>query len=163
MGFSGYQMHQHLSFLAESWSLGNQLLDSLSGPPSWFTPELQQIFDEVLESTLTWALHQWTKPNSLKRYQATWEKILPSIHTLELKMPIKLYIKYTFCDLTIQIYIHSASNIHSHQIYIKMPIKMYVKYTSIYTHLQWQQKCTSNIINYYISLNVEVMTSSEDG
>jgi hypothetical protein len=81
-----------------------------------------------------------------KAFQATWEKIMPSIHTPEIKkciyqnahqivyqntdikMPIKMYIKYTFRTLTVQIYIHLASNIHSHQIYIKMPIKMYIKY-----------------------------------
>jgi hypothetical protein len=43
-----------------------------------------------------------------------------------------MYIKYTFRTLTVQIYIHSASNIHSHQLLIsKCP-----------------SKCTSNIHKY---------------
>jgi hypothetical protein len=65
------------------------------------------------------------------------------------------------CTKTVQIYIHSASNLsrrylHERQIYIKMPIKKYIKYTCapklykyIYIHIKYISKCpskyTSNI------------------
>jgi len=77
-----------------------------------------------------------------------------------------MYIKYTFSSLTVQIYIHSASNIHSHQIYIYIYIyiKMYInihQYTSIFNDNQNVHQIPLTI--YYIGLNVEVMTSSEGG
>jgi hypothetical protein len=89
-------------------------------------------------------------------WQHWWKCIYQNAHqnvyqNTDIKMPIKMYIKYTFSSLTVQIYIHSASNIHSHQIYIYIYIYQNVhQYTPIYIHLQWQPKCTSNTINYLL-------------